>query len=98
MADPNKFTHTWEMQKTSLLIRFYEFWYGQLGADASNLSFCKLFWSLVLSPLMVIFYFWAGLILLVIKPIIWLVSKVRKSPNAIVKAQSVNHKAKRAGV
>lgn len=48
MADSSKFLKTWELPENSLLIRWYMFVWR--GADEETITFCKLFWGILLSP------------------------------------------------
>lgn len=47
MTDQSDLLHTWQLTADSKLLRYYTWLYG---AGTENLSFCKLFWAVVASP------------------------------------------------
>jgi len=101
MADQTKFLHTWEMNRNSLLIRFYQFWYGIFDVDVNNLSFCKLFWCTILSPLMIVVYLSIGIFFVVVWPIATISDRMkRRSTNSskVKEPRTKNRRAKDAAV
>lgn len=47
MTNQSDLLHTWQLPANSKLLEFYRWLYK---ADVENLSFCKLFWAIVVSP------------------------------------------------
>lgn len=73
MANPEKFLRTWTFDKSNPIVRFYLWLYE---ADPTKISFCKLFWALLTSPIVL-------LVVALLRPFEGLATHLDKKPKSL---------------
>ena len=69
-ADQSKFLHTWELNENSWVLKFYYFWYPWTDRrNIADLKFCRVAWSCICSPLMIVVWVWYGPGLILVRPV-----------------------------
>lgn len=88
--------YVWSLKKDSKLLRYYKWIYTNNTTDSylNTLTFCKLFWGVVASPVVLIFW---GIVTLITRAIDWLPDRKVKGEAAKV-AKARKNKSKNSAI